>query len=118
METNAGEKSRNGGDMTMRITKAAVLITAVLLAAVVMPLWAFGQTEESVETGESAGTDWSALQEQYRQDDTVQDLIFVKYEGTRAVNDLFGNFISPVSRQAITSPLRVTTRSLPFGSAQ
>ena len=84
METNAGEKSRNGGDMTMRITKAAVLITAVLLAAVVMPLWAFGQTEESAdpaETGESAGTDWSALQERYRQDDTVQDLIFVKYEG-------------------------------------
>ena len=26
---------------------------------------------------------------------------FVKYEGTRAVNDLFGNFISPVSRQAV-----------------
>ena len=72
MATGAGEKLRGGGGKAMKITKAAVLITAMLLAAMVMPLWAFGQTD---------GTDWDALQEKYRQDDTVQDLIFVKYEG-------------------------------------
>ena len=89
----------------MKITKAAVLITAMLLAAVVMPLWAFGQTADPVgadrsedaeqtvgtdqaedanqtdETDWSDGADWDALQEKYLRDDAVQDLIFVKYEG-------------------------------------
>ena len=64
----------------MFFRKAAAIIAAVLIAAVMMPLQSYAEAEDSGTYG-NGETDWDAIQEQYRYDEEVQNLIFVKYEG-------------------------------------
>ena len=65
----------------MIVRKATAIITALLIASVLMPLQPAAEVEEPRGAYENGVTDWDAIQEQYRYDDSVQDLIFVKYEG-------------------------------------
>lgn len=65
----------------MIIRKATAFIAALLIAAVFMPLQAGAETTEEYDVSGVDRTDWNAIQEQYRFDDSVRNLIFVKYEG-------------------------------------